>query len=249
MTGGSGFLGRSVVARVRARVVTEVLIPRRDQFDLAREGDAERMYSERRPDVVLRLAAEVGGIGANQANPGRYFFANMGMALHLIEGARWNGLRKFVQVGTICAYPTHTPVPFREGDLWNGFPEETNAPNSVAEKAALIDVLLELSLFGDPASIMKDSEEHGQGFSASLMDRTSVDIFEIAGIPWSVELSNRVWGNHNWQSVLDECDAAFCIEVVEQDDRLMMSDSFYWVSVDDPIELVRQLREFIVLKS
>jgi GDP-L-fucose synthase len=96
------------------------------------------MYRELKPDVVLHLAAEVGGIGANQANPGRYFFANMAMALHLIEGARRHGLRKFVQVGTICAYPKHTPVPFQEGDLWNGYPEETNAPYGVAKKAALV---------------------------------------------------------------------------------------------------------------
>ncbi|MEY4116973.1 MAG: GDP-L-fucose synthase [Planctomycetota bacterium] len=138
VTGGSGFLGRSVVARLRARRVTDIQIPRRTEFDLTRDGDADRMYRELKPDIVLHLAAEVGGIGANQANPGRYFFANMAMALHLIEGARRHGLRKFVQVGTICAYPKHTPVPFREDDLWNGYPEETNAPYGVAKKAALV---------------------------------------------------------------------------------------------------------------
>ena len=138
VTGGAGFLGRAVVARLRARGVSDLHVPRRAEFDLTREADAERMYRELRPDVVLHLAAEVGGIGANQSNPGRYFFANMAMALHLIEGARRAGLRKFVQVGTICAYPKHTPVPFREGDLWNGYPEETNAPYGIAKKAALV---------------------------------------------------------------------------------------------------------------
>jgi len=91
-----------------------------------------------RPQVVVHLAAEVGGIGANMANPGRYFYANMAMALHLIEGARVHGVEKFVQAGTICAYPKFTPVPFREEDLWNGYPEETNAPYGIAKKAAMV---------------------------------------------------------------------------------------------------------------
>lgn len=138
VTGGAGFLGHVVVGALRARGVEEVLVPRRRDFDLTREGDTERMYAQMRPDVVLHLAAEVGGIGANQANPGRYFFSNMAMALHLIEGARRHGVRKFVQVGTICSYPRDTPVPFREEDLWNGYPEETNAPYGVAKKAALV---------------------------------------------------------------------------------------------------------------
>jgi GDP-L-fucose synthase len=117
-----------------------VFVPRRRNFDLTKEADVVRLYAEARPQVVIHLAAEVGGIGANRANPGRYFFANMAMALHLIEQARLDNLHlrggKFVQVGTICAYPKFTPVPFREEDLWNGYPEETNAPYGVAKKAA-----------------------------------------------------------------------------------------------------------------
>ena len=138
VTGGAGFLGRAVVARLRGRGVTEIVVPRQSDYDLTHEADAARLFCDARPDVVLHLAAEVGGIGANQANPGRYFYANMAMALHLIEEARRVGLRKFVQVGTICAYPKHTPVPFREDDLWNGYPEETNAPYGVAKKAAMV---------------------------------------------------------------------------------------------------------------
>jgi GDP-L-fucose synthase len=138
VTGGAGFLGRAVAEVLRARGATEVVIPRRRDFDLTCEADVRRLYREAQPEIVIHLAAEVGGIGANQANPGRYFFANMAMAMHLIEQGRVAGIRKFVQAGTICAYPKFTPVPFREDDLWNGFPEETNAPYGVAKKAAQV---------------------------------------------------------------------------------------------------------------
>ena len=138
VTGGAGFLGQAVLERLAARGVTEVAVPRRSEYDLVHEADASRMYDDLQPDVVLHLAGEVGGIGANRANPGRYFYANMAMALNLIEQARARGIRKFVQVGTICAYPKFTPVPFREDDLWNGYPEETNAPYGIAKKAALV---------------------------------------------------------------------------------------------------------------
>ncbi|MSR44644.1 MAG: GDP-L-fucose synthase [Phycisphaerales bacterium] len=138
VTGGAGFLGSVLVASLVARGVRQVLVPRRAQYDLTNQADVSRMYDQMKPDVVFHLAAEVGGIGANMANPGRYFFANMAMALHLIEEARARGLDKFVQVGTICAYPKFTPVPFRESDLWNGYPEETNAPYGIAKKAAMV---------------------------------------------------------------------------------------------------------------
>ena len=138
VTGGAGFLGRAVVDTLRARGAADIVVPRRRDFDLTHEADVARLYRDAKPDVVIHLAAEVGGIGANQANPGRYFFANMAMARHLVEQGRRAGIRKFVQAVTICAYPKFTPVPFREDDLWNGFPEETNAPYGVAKKAAQV---------------------------------------------------------------------------------------------------------------
>jgi len=127
-----------VCERLRVRGAAEVLVPRRAEFDLTVENDVKRMFDAMRPHIVLHLAAEVGGIGANMTNPGRYFYANMAMALHLIEQARQHGLEKFLQTGTICAYPNLTPVPFHEDNLWNGYPEVTNAPYGVAKKAALV---------------------------------------------------------------------------------------------------------------
>ncbi|MEO0478923.1 MAG: GDP-L-fucose synthase [Planctomycetota bacterium] len=138
VTGGAGFLGRVVCDGLRKRGAKEVLVPRSKDYDLTDQTAVERMYADLNPDIVLHLAAEVGGIGANRANPGRYFFANMAMGLHLIEEGRKRGLTKFVQVGTICAYPKFTPVPFQESALWDGYPEETNAPYGVAKKALLV---------------------------------------------------------------------------------------------------------------
>ncbi|MFM7260869.1 MAG: GDP-L-fucose synthase family protein [bacterium] len=138
LTGGAGFLGRGVRHAFAARGLPEPIVPRRRDYDLTTEAGVARLFADARPDVVIHLAAEVGGIGANQANPGRYFYANMAMSLHLVEAARRAGIRKFVHTGTICSYPKFTPVPFREDDLWNGYPEETNAPYGVAKKAALV---------------------------------------------------------------------------------------------------------------
>ena len=138
LTGGNGFVGTAIQRKLKERGYTNVVIVRRKDFDLTHEADVDRLYREIKPAVVMHLAAEVGGIGANRDNPGRYFFANMAMGLHLIEGARKFGVKKFLQTGTICAYPNLTPVPFKEADLWNGFPEVTNAPYGVAKKALLV---------------------------------------------------------------------------------------------------------------
>ena len=140
VTGGAGFLGRNVQAElVRAGASPDkILVPTVEEYDLTQEASVVRMYETMKPTVVIHLAAEVGGIGANRENPGRFFYANMAMGLHLIEHARRVGLKKFVQIGTICAYPNLTPVPFREDDLWNGYPEVTNAPYGIAKKALLV---------------------------------------------------------------------------------------------------------------
>jgi GDP-L-fucose synthase len=138
VTGGAGFLGSYVVEKLRKRGVENIIVPRSKDYDLVRAENIRRLYNDANPDLVIHLAAVVGGIGANRANPGRYFYDNLIMGAQLIEEARLRGVRKFVATGTICAYPKFTPVPFREDDLWNGYPEETNAPYGLAKKMMLV---------------------------------------------------------------------------------------------------------------
>jgi GDP-L-fucose synthase len=137
VTGGGGFVGWHLVERLREQGA-DPFVARRADYDLTRREDAERLFDDARPELVFHLAAEVGGIGANRANPGRYWYANLMMGAHVLELARQHSVGKLVVAGTVCAYPKFTPVPFREDDLWNGYPEETNAPYGVAKKAVLV---------------------------------------------------------------------------------------------------------------
>jgi GDP-L-fucose synthase len=137
VTGGGGFLGSHLVERLSAEGLDPFVARRRD-YDLTREADAQRLFADSRPELVFHLAAEVGGIGANQASPGRYWYANLAMGANVLEQARLNDVAKTILLGTVCAYPKSAPVPFREDELWNGYPEETNAPYGVAKKALLV---------------------------------------------------------------------------------------------------------------
>ena len=138
VTGGEGFLGHYLVRQLEQLGVTRVFIPRHQNYDLTQLPDVERAYQDARPEVVIHLAASVGGIGVNQAKPGEFFYDNLIMGAHLLEQGRLFGIEKFVSVGTICSYPKHTPVPFTEDELWNGYPEETNAPYGLAKKMLLV---------------------------------------------------------------------------------------------------------------
>jgi GDP-L-fucose synthase len=138
VTGGSGFVGRHLVAALQRRHCRDLFAPRKAQYDLTREGDVRRMYGDAKPQIVIHLAAIVGGIGANRASPGRFFYENVMMGAMVMEQARLAGVEKFVGIGTICAYPKVAPIPFLERDLWNGYPEETNAPYGIAKKMLLV---------------------------------------------------------------------------------------------------------------
>jgi len=170
VTGGAGFLGGYVTERLQKRGCKNILVPKIEDYDLVNIDDIIRMYEAMKPDIVIHLAAVVGGIGANRAHPGEFFYKNLMMGVQLIEQSRLRNIEKFVAIGTVCAYPKFTPVPFKEEDLWNGYPEETNAPYGLAKKMLLVQsqayrveygfnsiFLLPVNLYGpgdnfDPAS-------------------------------------------------------------------------------------------------
>ena len=170
VTGGAGFLGGFVLDGLKRRGCADILVPKIEDYNLVDNNDIKRMYDDMRPDIVIHLAAVVGGIGANREHPGKFFYENLMMGVGLIEEGRLRDIEKFVAIGTICAYPKFTPVPFKEDDLWNGYPEETNAPYGLAKKMLLVQsqayrdeygfnsiFLLPVNLYGpgdnfDPAS-------------------------------------------------------------------------------------------------
>ncbi|MCY3761156.1 MAG: GDP-L-fucose synthase [Gemmatimonadetes bacterium] len=168
VTGGAGFLGSRVVAGLAGRDCGEVVVPRSRQYDLRREEDVVRLCEESRADMVIHLAATVGGIGANQASPGSFFYDNLMMGVQLMEQARRFGIAKFVAVGTICAYPANTPVPFAEEDLWNGYPEETNAPYGLAKKMLLVQARAYRQEYGTNAVYLLPTNLYGPGDNFDL---------------------------------------------------------------------------------
>jgi GDP-L-fucose synthase len=160
VTGGGGFLGSHLVERLREHG-TDPLVARRADYDLSRWDDAERLFAEARPELVFHLAAEVGGIGANRANPGRYWYANLQMGINVLELSRLHGVDKVVIAGTVCGYPKLAPVPFREDDFWDGYPEETNAPYGVAKKSLLVGAQSYREQYGLNATFLLPTNLYG----------------------------------------------------------------------------------------
>jgi len=163
VTGGGGFLGRQVVERLGASGAGTLFAPRKTESDLVRLEDVRRCLEATRPTLILHLAAVVGGIGANRAHPGKFFYENLMMGVQLIEEARRQGIEKFVAVGTICSYPKYTPVPFREEDLWAGYPEETNAPYGLAKKTLLVQLQAYRQEYGMNGIFLMPTNLYGPG--------------------------------------------------------------------------------------
>ncbi len=168
VTGGAGFLGSFVVEKLRERSCRNVVVPRSKDYDLRDRDAILRLFKQAQPHIVIHLAAVVGGIGANRANPGRFFYDNAIMGIQLMEYARQFGVEKFVEIGTICAYPKFTPVPFKEEELWNGYPEETNAPYGLAKKMLLVQVQAYRAQYGFNAVYLLPVNLYGPGDNLDL---------------------------------------------------------------------------------
>src|SRR6266699_2431472 len=250
VTGGTGFLGSYVVEKLRQRCAHEVFAPTREQYDLRVAAAVQQMYADLRPRIVIHLAAVVGGIGANRARPGEFFYDNLIMGAQLMEIARQRQIEKFVGIGTVCAYPKHTPIPFREEDLWNGYPEETNAPYGLAKQMLLVQgqayrqqygfrsiFLLPVNLYGP-----RDHFDPGVSHVIPALIKKCVDA-RHAGAREIV-----VWGDgsptREFLYVEDAAEGiALATERYEKDQPVNLGSSFE-ISIRDLVGLIARLTGF-----
>lgn len=252
VTGGAGFLGKHLQQELRDRGVPpeNVQVPLIEDYDLTHETDVVRFYQEMRPTIVIHLAAEVGGIGANRANPGRFFYANMTMGLHLIEQARLHDIKKFVQIGTICAYPKFTPVPFKEENLWNGYPEETNAPYGIAKKALLVMLQAYRQQYGLNGIFLLPVNLYGPGDNFDLQTSHVVPAL-IRKFCYAIERGENkvvIWGtgsaSREFLYVKDAARAiALATEKYDGPDPVNLGAGFE-ITIKDLVEKIKDMTDF-----
>lgn len=249
VTGGAGFLGSHLVGRLAERGA-DVFVPRSRDFDLVCGDAVRRLYREKRPEIVIHLAARVGGIGANRENPGRFFYENLMMGAQLMEEGRRAGIDKFVGIGTVCAYPKFTPVPFREDDLWNGYPEETNAPYGLAKKMLLVQAQAYREQYGFRAIYLLPVNLYGPGDS---FDPATSHVIP-ALIKKCIEAADRgaskieVWGTGSASReflYVDDCARAIvaATERYEEDGPVNLGTGRE-VTIRELVALIARLTEF-----
>ena len=250
VTGGAGFLGSFVVEKLRERGCKEIFIPRSGQYDLVDRDACRRLYKDAKPDVVIHLAAKVGGIGANRENPGSFFYDNLMMGVQLIEEGRLYGLKKFVATGTICAYPKFTPVPFKEEELWNGYPEETNAPYGLAKKMLLVQSQAYRQQYGFNSIYLLPVNLYGprDNFSPSSSHVIPALIKKCIDAKMAGEPSITVWGTGRaTREFLYAEDAAegilLATERYENSDPVNLGAGFE-ISIKDLVTLIVRLTGF-----
>ncbi|MGQ9571365.1 MAG: GDP-L-fucose synthase family protein [Thermodesulfovibrionales bacterium] len=250
VTGGSGFLGSFVVEKLRERGSKDIFIPRSKDYNLVEMEAVKRLYKDARPDIVIHLAARVGGIGANRANPGKFFYDNLMMGVQMMEVGRQVGIEKFVAIGTICAYPKFTPVPFKEDDLWNGYPEETNAPYGLAKKMLLVQAQAYRQQYGFNAIYLLPVNLYGPGDNFDL--ESSHVIPALIKKCFDAIKENRdeivVWGTGKPTReflYVEDCAEAIVLatEKYNKPDPVNIGTGFE-ISIEDLVELIVKLTGF-----
>ncbi len=250
VTGGAGFLGSFVVEELQGRGCQEIFVPRSKEYDLVEMKAVRRLYRDARPDLVIHLAAKVGGIGANQANPGKFFYDNLMMGAQLMEAGRQVGVEKFIAIGTICAYPKFTPVPFREEELWNGYPEETNAPYGLAKKMLLVQAQAYRQQYGYHAIYLLPVNLYGpwDNFDAETSHVIPALIRKCIEAKQRGEDHIVAWGDGSpTREFLYVEDAAegilLAAELYDKSDPVNLGSAFE-ISIKDLVEMVARLSGF-----
>jgi GDP-L-fucose synthase len=250
VTGGAGFLGKNLVRKLKEKGCRNIFVPHIEDYDLTRLEDVKRAYRDGKPDIVIHLAAKVGGIEANRRNPGSFFYENLMMGVQMMEAGRLRGIEKFVAIGTICSYPKFTPVPFKEENLWNGYPEETNAPYGLAKKMLLVQSQAYRQQYGFNSIFLLPVNLYGPGDN---FDLTSSHVIP-ALIRKCVEAKRQglekivVWGTGNpTREFLYVEDAAegiiLAAEKYNKSEPVNLGTGFE-ISVKDLVKLIVKITEF-----